>query len=89
MIKVLENYSNKAVQIIDDAKKIAEEYNSKIVGSEHLLLALYNTNDSVCSLLLAERFISKEDIIKEIKDLIVLRNAKNESIYTKELLFCH
>ena len=67
MIKVLENYSNKAVEIIDEAKKIAEEFGSIIVGSEHLLLALYNTKDSVCGFLLAERFVSKEDIIKEIK----------------------
>ncbi len=85
MIKVLENYSNKAVQIIDEAKRIADEYNSKIVGSEHLLLALYEAKDSVCSFLLSERFISKEDIMKEIEDLIILRNMKNESIYTKEL----
>lgn len=82
---MLENYSNKAVQIIDDAKRIAEEYNSIIVGSEHLLLALYDTKDSICNLLLNERLITKEDIVKEIESLIILRNKKNESIYTKEL----
>lgn len=82
---MLENYSNKAVQIIDEAKKIAEEFNSMIVGSEHLLLALYDTKDSICSFLLSERFISREDIVNEIKELIILRNKKNESLYTKEL----
>lgn len=82
---VLENYSNKAVQIIDEAKKIAEEFNSMIVGSEHLLLALYDTKDSVCGFLLGERFISREDIEREITELIILRNKKNESLYTKEL----
>lgn len=82
---MLENYSNKAIEIIDEAKRIADSYNSKIVGSEHLLLALYDTKDSVCSFLLSERFISKEDLIKEIEDLIILRNIKKESIYTKEL----
>jgi ATP-dependent Clp protease ATP-binding subunit ClpC len=85
MIKLLENYSNKAVKIIDEAKLIAEEYNSKIVGSEHLLLALYNTEDSVCYFLLNERLITEEDLKKEINNLIILRNKRNESIYTKEL----
>ena len=82
---MLENYSNKAVEIIDAAKGIAEKYHSKIVGSEHLLLALYNTSDSVCYFLLNERLITEEDIIKEIENLIILRTVRNESIYTKEL----
>lgn len=82
---MLENYSNKAVKIIDEAKIIAEEYQSKIVGSEHLLLALYNSEDSVCYFLLNERLVTKEDLVKEINDLIILRNKRNESIYTKEL----
>lgn len=85
MMLLLENYSHKAVKIIDDAKKIAEEMDSKIVGSEHLLLALYEANDSICHFLLSERLISKEDIIKEISEIIVLRNKRNDSIYTKEL----
>ena len=80
MIKVLENYSNKAVQIIDEAKRIADEYNSKIVGSEHLLLALYEAKDSICSFLLSERFISKEDIMKEIEDLIEYTRSVNPDI---------
>lgn len=85
MMLLLENYSHKAVKIIDDAKKIAEEMGSKIVGSEHLLLALYEASDSICHFLLSERLISKEDIIKEISEIIVLRNKRNDSIYTKEL----
>lgn len=85
MIIVLDNYSNKAVEIIDEAKRIAEEYNSNIVGSEHLLLALYEANDSVCHFLLNERLVEKTDIIKEIENLIILRKKQNESIYTKEL----
>ncbi len=85
MVLLLENYSHKAVKIIDDAKKIAEEMDGKIVGSEHLLLALYEANDSICHFLLSERLISKEDIIKEISEIIVLRNKRNDSIYTKEL----
>ncbi|MBQ8292558.1 MAG: ATP-dependent Clp protease ATP-binding subunit [Bacilli bacterium] len=82
---MLENYSNKAVKVIDDAKRIAEEMNSVIVGSEHLLLALYNTPDSVCEFLLSERLISKEDLERQINELIILRSGLGESMYTKEL----
>ncbi len=82
---MLENYSNKAVKVIDEAKRIAEEMGSVIVGSEHLLLALYDTNDSICQFLLSERLITKEDIEKEICKLVILRSKRNDSIYTKEL----
>lgn len=85
MVFLLENYSHKAVKIIDDAKKLAEDMGSSIVGSEHLLLALFEASDSICHFLLSERLISKEDIVKEISELIILRNKRHDSIYTKEL----
>ncbi len=81
----MENFSHKAVKIIDDAKDIAENMHSQIVGSEHLLIALYDAPDGICSFLLNERLITKDDLLKEINDLIILRKKGQETIYTKEL----
>lgn len=45
---MLESFSAQAIQIIEDAKKIALKLDSSVVGSEHLLLAMYQTPDSIC-----------------------------------------
>ena len=82
---MLENFSNQAIKVIDQAKLIADEMNDSIVGSEHLLLALFDMQDSICHLLLSERLITKEDILKEINSVIILRNKRKDSIYTIEL----
>lgn len=82
---MLENFSHQAIKIIDEAKKIADEMNNSIVGSEHLLLALYDAQDSICHFLLSERLITKDDILKEVNSVIILRNKRKDSIYTMEL----
>ena len=82
---MLENFSEQAIKVIEDAKQIADEMNNSVVGSEHLLLALYDTQDSICHFLLSERLITKEDILKEINSVIILRNKRKDSIYTAEL----
>lgn len=82
---MLENFSHQAIKIIDEAKKIADEMNNSIVGSEHLLLALYDAQDSICHFLLSERLITKDDILKEVASVIILRNKRKDSIYTMEL----
>ena len=64
---MLENFSHQAIRVIDQAKLIADEMNDSIVGSEHLLLALFDMQDSICHFLLSERLITKEDILREIK----------------------
>ena len=38
---MFETFSTNAIQIIDDALQIARSLNKKLVGSEHLLLAMY------------------------------------------------
>ena len=82
---MLENFSEQAIKVIEDAKQIADEMNYSVVGSEHLLLALYDTQDSICHFLLSERLITKDDILKEINSVIILRNKRKDSIYTAEL----
>lgn len=80
---MFESFSTDALNIIDDALKIAKSLNKKIVGTEHLLLALYKKKDSICHFLLDEKGISYLDIENIIKNLIIFR--KNEDLtYTKK-----
>ena len=51
---MLESFSIQAVEIIEKAKELAHEMESDIVGSEHLLLALYKTSDTICHFLFSE-----------------------------------
>lgn len=81
---MLETFSVQSVKIIEYAKKIAKEMNSKVVGSEHLLLALYNTQDTICHFLLCELGIKYEDINTTLNRMQVIRKTEiKNSIFSK------
>lgn len=82
---MLENFSRQAVKLIEDAKTLAKKMESPLVGSEHLLLALYEMEDSICRFLLQERFIEKSDIFEMVESSIVLRKQEfDDLVYTKK-----
>lgn len=82
---MFEAFSTNAIKIIDLALKTAQSMGKKIVGSEHLLLAMYQTKDSICHFLLEEKNIKYEDILKIIENLVILRKVENKDItYTKK-----
>lgn len=66
---MLENYSPQAVKLIEFAESLAESDNKKIIGTEHLLLAMFETEDTICHFLLTEEQITKEELLEEM-DLI-------------------
>ena len=61
---MFETFSTNAIQIIDDALQIARSLNKKLVGSEHLLLAMYKKKDTICHFLLDEKQITYDDILR-------------------------
>ena len=77
---MLESFSVQAVKIIEDAKEIADASSSKIVGSEHLLIAMFKTPDSICHFLLSEVNISLEDINKTLEKMVVLHKVEHPNI---------
>ena len=77
---MLDSFSIQSVKIIEDAKKIAEESSSKIVGSEHLLIAMFKTPDSICHFLLSELKISLEDIRKVLEKMVVIHKVEHPNI---------
>lgn len=74
---MLENYSPQAVKLIECAEDIAEKEHKKLIGTEHLLLAMFNTEDTICHFLLTEEQITKQELIDEI-------NLINNNSYSLE-----
>ncbi len=77
---MLESFSAQAVQIIEEAKKIAGELNSPIVGSEHLLLAMYQTPDSICRFLLQEQKITYEDLLNTLNKITIIHKVESKDM---------
>ena len=73
---MFETFSTNALQIIDDALQIARSLNKKLVGSEHLLLAMYKKSDTICHFLLEEKGITYDDILKVLTNLIIFRKSE-------------
>ena len=82
---MFENFSSKALEIMEEALKIAKSIGSKIVGSEHLLLAMYQKKDTICHFLLNEKDVEYEDLIDIIQNLVILRKQDvSELTYSKK-----
>lgn len=82
---MFEAFSTNAIKIIDEALKIANSLGKKVVGSEHLLLSMYQSKDSICHFLLEEKNVKYEDILKIVKNLVILRKVDdNDVTYTKK-----
>ena len=81
---MFESFSTNALTIIDEALKIARSMNKKLVGTEHLLLALYKKKDTICHFLLEEKGITYNDIESVINSLIIFRKYDNDVTYTNK-----
>lgn len=82
---MLDNFSRQAIQIIEDAKKIAMAWESPLVGTEHLLMAMYEMRDTICRFLLEDRLIEDAELRAVFEEMIVLRKKEHQDIlYTKK-----
>ena len=84
---MLETFSTRAVQLIDEAKKIAqeekEEKGEKLkVGTFYLLISMAKAKDTICHFLLDEQNISCEKLYDKYKELSDMEEAQN--IFTTE-----
>ena len=81
---MLESYSVQTVKLIEKAKSIAKDLNSDLVGTEHLLIAMYKTQDTICHFLLVELNIKLEDIERALEKIKVIHKRVSEkSVFTK------
>ena len=68
---MLENFSPQAISLIEAAETIAKNNHKLLVGTEDLLLAMFNVEDTICHFLLGEEQITKEELTEEINKLSV------------------
>ncbi len=84
---MLETFSTKAVQLIDEAKGIAKEMSEVsgekiIVTTYHLLISMFLANDTICHFLLTEEEITFDEIIAAKEQITFLEEEGNT--FTKE-----
>lgn len=84
---MLETFSTKAVQLIDEAKEIAKEMsevsgNVLEVTTYHLLMSMFLANDTICHFLLNEENKKIDDLVNAAKQI----SFKEETglVFTKE-----
>jgi ATP-dependent Clp protease ATP-binding subunit ClpC len=70
-----ENYSEEAKKIINRCHNLAVGNNEYIIGSEYLLLALFQERNSSCNILLRELNVTEELIKETIQDIILFRKS--------------
>ena len=61
-------FTEKAEKALNNAVKTAEEFGHTYIGSEHILLSLCRTQESVAAIILSKFSITKEKIFNAIKD---------------------
>lgn len=82
---MFESFSTSALTIIDEALQIAKNKHKLMVGTEHLLLALYKKKDTICHFLLEEKGILYDHIDDIVNQLVIFRKNIDEDItYTKK-----
>ncbi len=82
----MEEFNTRAKQVFDLVKKYSIKNNITTYGSEFLILAMYETEDSLCHFLLDEYEITREEIAEKTNEVFILRkdvgkyNSSLESI---------
>ncbi|MDE7106653.1 MAG: AAA family ATPase [Anaeroplasmataceae bacterium] len=74
----MDELNTRAKQVFDLMRKYSLQNNIKTMGSEFLVLAMYETEDSLCHFLLDEYDITKEEIEEKTKDVFILRKDIGE-----------
>lgn len=82
---MFETFSTSALEMIDKALRIAKSLGKKLVGTEHLLLAMYQVEESICHFLLEEKDITYEKLLEVVNGLVILRKTESkEDTYSKK-----
>lgn len=74
----MEELNTRAKQVLELMRKYSKEYHIKTLGSEFLILAMYETEDSLCHFLLDEYDVTREEIEDKTKDIFILRKDVGE-----------
>ncbi|MCI5582982.1 MAG: AAA family ATPase [Anaeroplasma sp.] len=75
--------NSRAKNIMDLARRYSNEQGITTMGTEFLILAMFETEDSLCHFLLSEYEITRDEIFNKTNEVFILR--KNKGQYNKEL----
>lgn len=70
--------NQRARVILELAKKYSNTNGIETMGSEYLILAMYETEDSLCHFLLNEYEVTHEEIKEKTNNIFILRHHKGE-----------
>ena len=78
--------NTRARGILDLARKYSNEHGISTLGTEFLILAMYETEDSLCHFLLGEYEVTHEEVLEKTNDIYILRSKK--WVFSTSLI-CH
>ncbi len=84
---MFENYSDKAKNVIKEAKRYSNLKGLNTIGTESFLLALFNSKDSICNYILDEYDVTSEEIFDILETLIIIRHDESEFNKKMESVF--
>ena len=74
----MEDLNIRAKQVLELMKKYSKEHGIKTLGSEFMIQAMYETEDSLCHFLLDEYDVSLDEIIEKTESVFVLRKDSGD-----------
>ena len=72
------DFSKKTMDIINAAIEMSNKNNISTAGSEYLILAMYDTQDSLCHFILDEYDVKREEIVDVINDMCIIRKKTDK-----------
>ena len=75
--------NTRARGILDLARKYSNEHGISTLGTEFLILAMYETEDSLCHFLLGEYEVTHDEVLEKTNEIYILRKKDGE--YNKSL----
>lgn len=78
---MLKNYSKQVISIIELSKNIAKKLECEYVGTEHVILAMYETEDTICRFLLQENEINMDQLLDIYYQYVNGNKEKETSCY--------
>lgn len=66
-------YSKKTRDILNQAIDLSNSNNISTVGSEYLILAMYDAKDSLCHFILDEYDVTREEILETTNEVFIIR----------------
>lgn len=80
---MLESYAQLVLNLLEVAKQEAKLLNSSVTGTEHLLLAMLKSEESICYFLLDEENINYDMILEKIKKTKIIHKEQDQTFTEK------